>query len=358
MDNKIKNDIPKNVRKRLDDTYENLLTDDKKVIKNNKSTIKRATIGITSAVASFALILGIGVYNPSLADNIPILDSMIDKLHYALKNKDDLKDNIEKINMSSTSDGLTMTVDNTMYDSNNVLVDFTIKTDKPFKSTKYIKSINNSYDDGSKRISFYFPDFKIDGIENTSYSFEDPKVEFIDDYTLKGSVIFEFTSISEIKNDVIDFNMDLKLCDNEANEDGKSEIFDGVWSFNFPISTNKEDTKFIEVNETKNNFRLNQVLVSPMTVTIDFQTPKEYEQSYDIMENVEVRDNKGNILWATLSDNVDDKKEVPNPRFIQRYSLEEIGQDLESLEIRFYGKWNEETKSAPILANFDVKLNK
>lgn len=29
MDNKIKNDIPKNVRKRLDDTYENLLADDK-----------------------------------------------------------------------------------------------------------------------------------------------------------------------------------------------------------------------------------------------------------------------------------------------------------------------------------------
>lgn len=72
------------------------------------------------------------------------------------------------------------------------------------------------------------------------------------------------------------------------------------------------------------------------------------------MEAIEVRDNDGNVLWATSANYVDNKSNVPSPRLTQRYTVSEIGGNLKSLEIIFYGEWNEETKTVPVSANFNV----
>lgn len=356
---KIKNEIPENVRLKLDDTYKNILEMDINDNKYKKNDTKKIAVGISDLVASLVIIIGVGIYNPSLADEIPILGDFISKLQYALKNNENLKNNISEINKSSYKNGLTVTIDKAMYDGNDVYADFTLKTDKPFNETEYAKCLEDSNTiDNKKTFSFYFPEFKLNNKRPDGYSYDMPKVEVVDDYTLKGSVIFEFSAISEVESDTIDFEMYLKLSSYDTDEEGNSEVLDGTWSFNFPIKSNKEDANVVKVNKQKGNFKLNQVMINQMSITIDIEAPYEYYKTYDIMEAVEVVDDKGNILWAKSGNYHDDSSEDKNPRYRQRYDLEEIGENLKYVTVKFYGYRDEKTKSATILAEFKVDLNK
>lgn len=316
-----------------------------------------------ASVASIGLIISLGISNPSIADNISILGNVIEKINYALKNSDFFKDNINDINKSSTYGGLTITVDRAMYDGNNVYMEWTLETDSTFKNTEYMKAIE-SYEDEKENIQYKFitdfPEFKIDGKRPLGYGYEYSKVKFVDDNTMEGSVVFEFEAINNIESDVIDFEMEFGLFSSELDERGNHTKLDGKWSFNFPVKSNKEDTKTIEVNKTKGEFTLHQVLLTPMSVSIDITAPKEYYKSFDIMEAVEVRDDKGNILWATSGNyqNYDDveNNKISELRYKQRYDLEYISNDIKYIDVIFYGEWNENTKSAPILSEFKVRF--
>lgn len=350
MDKRKNNEIPESVRQTLDDTYKNILDGNVKQSKGKSKVQKNIIVGVTSVAASFTLIFGIGVYNPSIVDGVPVLSSLADQIHYAIKNKEVLRDNIEDVNKSCTSDGLNITVDKAMYDSNNILVDFTIKSDEPFKETKYNGAIGDL--NGYETLSMYYPNFKINNKEHTAYSYEMPKVKFIDENTLKCSVVFEFSAISKIKDDVLNFEMDFKLNSADLDDD---KIYAGAWSFKFPVKSNKEDTKYVSVNKSENGVTLNEVLVSPTGVTIEAKVSDEYYKKCDVMESIEVKDDKGNILWSTTLSKEDDIK-GKNKIITQRYNLNEVGDDLTSLELVFYGEWSEETQSAPIVAKFNVDL--
>lgn len=316
-----------------------------------------------ASVASLGLIISLGISNPSIADNIPILGDIIDKINYALRNNDSFKDNIDDINQSSTYEGLTITIEKAMYDGNKVYIEWRLNTENPFKETEYMKALEIHKDENGKieyKLNNDFPNFKINGIKHSGYSYEPSKVKFVDEMTLQGNIIFEFDVINQVDLDTIDFEMDFELRSNELDEKGNHKKLDGKWSFNFPVSSNKEDTKSIAVNKTKGEFTLHQVLLTQMSVSIDITAPKEYYNSFDIMEAVEVRDNKGNILWATSGnyqnhDDVNNEK-ISQLRYKQRYDLELIGDDIKYIDVIFYGEWNEETKSVPILAEFKVKF--
>lgn len=316
-----------------------------------------------ASVASLGLIVTLGISNPSLADDIPILGDVIEKINYALKNNDLFKDNIDDINMSSVCNGLTITVDKAIYDGNRVYMEWILDTEKPFKDTKYMKALE-SYEDEKGNIEYKlindFPEFKINGNKPLGYSGGMPKVKFIDENTIKGNVLFDFDAINKVDSDTIDFEMEFGLFSNELDEKGNHTKLDGKWSFKFPVSSNKEDTKSVAINETKGDFTLHQVLLTPMSVSIDITAPKEYYSSFDIMEAVEVRENNGNILWATSGNyqNYDDIKndKVSKLRYKQRYDLESIGDEIKYIDVIFYGQWNEETKSAPILAEYRVNF--
>lgn len=316
---------------------------------------------MVASVASIGLIITLGISNPSLADNIPILGGIIEKINYALKNNDSFKDNINNINKSSTYDELSITVDRAIYDGNNVYIEWTLDTDNPFKDTEYIKAIE-SYEDENGNIQYKlitdFPEFKIDGKRPLGYSYEHSKVKFVDENTMKGNVVFEFDAISNVESDIIDFEMEFGLFSNELDEKGNHKKLDGKWAFNFPVKSNKEDTKTIAVNKTKGEFTLHQVLLTPMSISIDITAPKEYYKSFDIMEAVEVRDDKGSILLATSGNyqNYDDVKndKIQELRYKQRYELENISEDIKYIDVIFYGEWDEETKSSPILSSFKV----
>ncbi|QJA09077.1 DUF4179 domain-containing protein [Romboutsia sp. CE17] len=333
--------------------------------KHKKSNKYRKTM--IASVASLGVILTLGINNPSLAYNIPVLGDIFDKINYALKNKESFKDNISDINASSEYNGLTITIDKAIYDGNNVYIDYIIKTEEPFKETIYANTLHEyeiDKDCGEMVYYFnqYYPEFKINGVKPNGYGADTPRVKYVDEYTLKGSAMYNFDVINQVKSDTIDFEMEFGLYSNDVDENGNSKMLDGKWAFNFPISSNKDDTKVINVNQTKNDFTLNQILLTPMSLSIDITAPNQYYKELDVMESIEVRDNNGHVLWATTGnfENYEDieNKEVLDIRYKQRYDLVEIGDNLEYVNIIIYGKWNEETKSAPILSDFKIEFNK
>ena len=113
---------------------------------------KNRTKTIISAAASISIvIIGIGVFNPSLADNIirrlPEFETMLDKLKESIEDDgsveyspelypelEEEKEEYKKskliatpVNLSSKSEGLDITIDKVMYDKKKIYLDMTLK---------------------------------------------------------------------------------------------------------------------------------------------------------------------------------------------------------------------------------------
>ena len=204
--------------------------------KHKKSNKYRKTM--IASVASLGVILTLGINNPSLAYNIPVLGDIFDKINYALKNKESFKDNISDINSSSEYNGLTITIDKAIYDGNNVYIDYIIKTEEPFKETIYANTLHEyEIDKDSGEMIYYFnqyyPEFKINGVKPNGYGADTPRVKYVDEYTLKGSAMYNFDVINQVKSDTIDFEMEFGLYSNDVDENGNFKMLDGKWAFQF-----------------------------------------------------------------------------------------------------------------------------
>jgi len=93
----------------------------------------------------------VGVLNQSLAYNIPILGNMLQMIEDALNNND-LYDSYTDVNKSFSRNGLTVKVGKVVYSKNQIFMDLELKTDKPFKESKYAKAL--TYDNRKEYVDF------------------------------------------------------------------------------------------------------------------------------------------------------------------------------------------------------------
>ena len=148
-----------------------------KINSSKRSMIKRKINNrVIGSVAAIGIVmLGIGVVNPSLADNLkkrlPEFETMLDKIKSSIDNQEQVeydpsiypereeeKQDHKKskliatpINVSSKNDGLEITIDKAMYDKKKLYLDMTLKTDEPFSKSKYKNLVGESvYGDGIK----------------------------------------------------------------------------------------------------------------------------------------------------------------------------------------------------------------
>ena len=146
-----------------------------KINSSKRSMIKRKINNrVIGSVAAIGIVmLGIGVVNPSLADNLkkrlPEFETMLDKIKSSIDNQEQVeydpsiypereeeKQDHKKskliatpINVSSKNDGLEITIDKAMYDKKKLYLDMTLKTDEPFSKSKYKNLVGESvYVDG------------------------------------------------------------------------------------------------------------------------------------------------------------------------------------------------------------------
>ena len=247
-----------------------------KEIRSNKELPKREKypsrllrLGSVAAIFGICVLTGIGFASPTFATNVPILNNVFEFLHSQNLIGDEYSrysNNI--INQTQTDKGLTISINQVLYDGINISVGYVIKSDhkieNPYLTDKVIK---------------------LNGAEMNFASGGSSSAK--DNYTV--AVIGNF--IVGEKNLPKDFNMQLKI--NEI--DGIS----GEWNFKFPVSlgSTKDQIKQIQVGKDLSHIRagliLDKMIITPITTAFSFHGKND-----DAIVEYMLFDNEGNQIQA------------------------------------------------------------
>lgn len=332
------------------DRYEEVETDNEKMKKIMKSKLRarkseegnqeRKKLSKIAKIAAAGLIgvIVVGTVNPALASNIPILGNVFKELNKSIRLNEYIKDDFNNIGVSSSSNGITITVDEVLYDTDSLYTSFIVKSDKPFKKTKYIKAFDDFYD-GNKILYMNINNLKINGENMDGYSFESPSGKFVDDYTFICSTAFHLKSKNNYLDQDIEIDMGVEILDIENTDtNGQSAKFDGKWNFNFMAKSTKNNTVEIDIGTTKEGITLNKVIYTPLNITVDLTLPKKYLEEDDagFSEYYYIVTNEDDTLLgyfgSSSSEYIDESNDIC--RYIQKYNLN--GKKLNSITVGFY----------------------
>lgn len=331
----------------------------KKKVKHNK---------IIKGIASIAIIaMGIGVFTPSLADNLkkrlPEFETMLDKIkesvdggtvEYDPKLYPELEEEKEEhkkskliatpINVSSKDDGLKITIDKAMYDKKKLYLDMTLTTDEPFNESKYKKTVGDSpYGDGIKEM--YIEDLIIymNDIEADGYGYGPGIVEFVDKNTIKLSYLIEL----DINNDIEDVNFKISFGTKKFKDSLFTNSYDGKWSFDFNIKAIDDNAKSIVVDKKDGDYTLKKVEVTDTYIEVKMELPFQPSLGNPHDNFIIVYDDKGRAL--EMSTGSDGK----NKMYTQINELIDIGEIPLYIDILVCTNYGEEANP---LSSFRVDL--
>ena len=331
----------------------------KKKVKHNK---------IIKGIASIAIIaMGIGVFTPSLADNLkkrlPEFETMLDKIkesvdggtvEYDPKLYPELEEEKEEhkkskliatpINVSSKDDGLKITIDKAMYDKKKLYLDMTLTTDEPFNESKYKKTVGDSpYGDGIKEM--YIEDLIIymNDIEADGYGYGPGIVEFVDKNTIKLSYLIEL----DINNDIEDVNFKISFGTKKYKDSLFTNSYDGKWSFDFNIKAIDDNAKSIVVDKKDGDYTLKKVEVTDTYIEVKMELPFQPSLGNPHDNFIIVYDDKGRAL--EMSTGSDGK----NKMYTQINELIDIGEITLYIDILVCTNYGEEANP---LSSFRVDL--
>lgn len=287
----------------------------KKKVKNNK---------MIKGVASIAIIaMGIGVFTPSLADNLkkrlPEFETMLDKIKESVDGgtveydpklypeREEKKEEHKKskliatpINVSSEDEGMKITIDKAMYDKKKLYLDMTLKTDEPFNESKYKKIVGDSpYGDGIKQmyiedLTMYMNDIKAD-----NYSYGPGIVEFVDENTIKLRYLIDL----DINNDMEDVNFKISFGTKKYKDSVFPNSYDGKWSFDFNIKSIDDNAKSIVVDKKDGDYTLKKVEITDTYIEVKMELPFQPSLGNPHDNFIIVHDDKGRALeMSTGSD--------------------------------------------------------
>ncbi|AEM79828.1 hypothetical protein Thewi_2501 [Thermoanaerobacter wiegelii Rt8.B1] len=319
-------EVPENFHKRIENTL-NMIKErkgDNKVPKN--TTSKKITLGALLKVASLLIvtILTIGIIDPAIGKNIPIIDSVFEYLSNRGIEKTEYQKYTVGIGASQISKGVEVTLNEAAFDGSRLVVGYIIKAnhlpkkiekDKIFVDSSAETAINNeNLSAGSNTVS---------GILTNDNTFiASAKYELVRGYL-----------------DKIPSSIDVKINIREITfyEGTNRHTIKGNWNFNFtiPASKTKVDLKILEpkivINDKLGKIKFNKIILSPFSTSIEIEAPQdpvvgwyEYTDEYQYMQPSlwTVTDDKGNILKWEAEYNLFDingkvEKDKAYPRLIK-----------------------------------------
>jgi len=190
-----------------------------------------------------ALTLGITAVNPTLAQNIPIVNSVFNYFYVKNAMSEGYIKYAQGVNQTVTDEGISITVDEVVCDSSTLSIGYTVISENK------LSNIND-----------FSMDFKIDGNElNVGYG---GSGRTLDDYTYVG-----ITEMDIARKKIPDkFKFDLKVRARNVNT--------GKWNFKFAVSKEdiEKDSKIfktdIKVQFEDSDIIINQVSFTPINTTI------------------------------------------------------------------------------------------
>lgn len=176
---------------------------EKKSFKGLKSGVMAASIG------AFCLV-GVSIKYPAFAQNIPILNSIIESLNSRNGDHAKYSDYSNILNKSVTSNNITFTINEVLADESKLIISYTIKSPNKINDLE-VFGINHFLKLNGKNFS--------SGGSSTG--------KYVDNTTYIGSTDINADAIKEAKNLNIDLNID------------KIGNISGKWSFAFSLSKNE-----------------------------------------------------------------------------------------------------------------------
>lgn len=272
------------------DKYQDLNVDKDKLKEKMRGQIKsKSKFKKNIAVASSACIVGIGligagIINPSLANGIPIIENIFEDLNETLSIDRLYTKYAQGIGQMQTVNGTTVSIEEAVSDGHNLYLTYKIESEEKLPRGEY-----KPYGENSGDLMLY-KNMKIDnggsligGTSLVGY--------YRDDYTFVGmeSYQIEFKGKEAPRN----FNVKIKI-DNIGNVDSDiGDMIKGPFKFALNIDS-KADLDLINVNESKNGYKVKNIEVSPYSINVNIEFPKDFvSDKEDIVKEVNIYDNKG-----------------------------------------------------------------
>lgn len=164
-----------------------------KKIKSEKS-MKKFKYSVTAAGLGIVCLIGIGATNPSLAENIPVLSSIIQKLNDNYDNASEYSKYSQVVGTSITDNGVTLTINEVLADESRLIISYTIKSDKKLKDTSFPRITD---------------DLKVNGKRSNMSG--GSLGESIDDYTYIGSDEIDLSLFSDKVSLKPESDLDIEL---------------------------------------------------------------------------------------------------------------------------------------------------
>lgn len=276
--------IPDNI----DDITKNAISKGRK-----QKNIRKYRNVMVASIATIVIGGGVmGVINPSLADSIPIVRSIV---KYFDNNKDsrfkgdkhELEKTSKSLNLFVKDKGIEFKVNSISYDESCMTVFYTIKTDKNIKENYNIAE--NSFLD-TPFINLY-----INGKEVNEYRNPELESKFVGRNKLEGIYRFDMSGIDIKVNDKVELK-----TDNIFNIDGNWNI-----ATNVDKSKSNVDSHVYKVNKKftigETNYDIKEVIISPLGNKMLLQTSElkdsnKSNQENEFLAGFALMDDKGKVL--------------------------------------------------------------
>ncbi|MBM7542699.1 DUF4179 domain-containing protein [Amphibacillus cookii] len=257
--------------------------------KQNNNKLYLVALITTLVIASniiFALI------NPTVARNIPIVGDM-----FSWFSSDDIElmgdraDYLTAIDLTDSSNGITVTVTDALYDGERISVAYDIRTDRDLGEYLYVDFLEV---EGNKELISSYPSFvrkvadnQYTGLETVELAIEDPADSI--QVWVRGQEISWSKQVEDDKRDV-----------------KEQETIEGNWSIAFNLDL--IDNEKIEINQQVVNdefidIQFNDMILTPISSYFSFSHAihlarlREQLDFHDFYVNYQIIDDLGNIYY-------------------------------------------------------------
>lgn len=271
--------------------------------KNNGLKKKRKRFFITSA-ACFSFILILGMCNPALASQIPLLGNIFELLGNNLYFPGPYKEYSTSINEKAYSNGINITISEALCDGQSIYLTYKVENNKPFKYLTW----GDDSDIGMNQLITNDVYNKLDFTEEKLYDegFAGLEGKFLDPYTFIGVQKY---SLDKLETEIPDkFTLQTKILNIEnysINDKDKNYSIWGNWSFKIPITVNKALKKSLTFENVENTeVKINNLSLTPFDMILEVDYKEDVWHNY----RIKVFDENEVELLATYSNVIGSNK--------------------------------------------------
>lgn len=254
------------------------------VEKDSKKMKSKYRVALGTAAAILCVII-LNVTNPVLARNLPFVGNVFEYLQNKLDFAGNYNEYASDVEIVTKSNGVTVEVQESYCDGENLFVAYQIQSEKPFSEYATENYLKTQLDfegliwvmaDGK---SLPLNDFGVSGLEG----------EFTDEYTFVGVDTIRLAE-GEFPDEFI-YGFQIYKW-NLLLETGTEDAINGYWDLSIPVKVNKADVKVIEGNVSERQHNIDKVVVSPIMATIYTSYPEIYNDSvnYEVVVFTENQD--------------------------------------------------------------------